>query len=64
MFKKFSLILIIVSSMTVVVSQIITLTGNNILGSKMLGGALIAFGVGTIVYSVYTLLKGGSNKRK
>ena len=63
MLKKISLILIIVSSMTVVVSQIISLTGNSILGSKMLGGALIAFGIGTIVYSVYSL-KSGSNKSK
>ena len=62
MLKKFSLVLIIVSSMTVVVSQIISLTGNSGLGSKMLGGALIAFGSGSIIYSVDMLKNGNKNE--
>ncbi len=61
MLRKFSLVLIIVSSMAVIISQIISLTGNSALGSKVLGVALIIFGIGTVIFSANTL-KNGNKK--
>lgn len=53
--KKFSLVLIILSSATIVVSQILSLIGNNVLGQRIFGVAFILLGIGLIMLGAYTL---------
>lgn len=53
--KEFSLVLIILSSATIVVSQILSLIGNNVLGQRIFGVAIILLGIGLIMLGAYTL---------
>ena len=55
MLKKISLVLIVISSMTIVISQILLLVGNSVIGQRIFGVALIFFGIGNIMLGLYAL---------
>lgn len=56
--KKFSLILIVLSSAGIVVGQVIDLVGNDLWGTKMLGISFISLGFASILLGIHILKRG------
>lgn len=56
MLKKISLIIIIISSLGIVVSQLMYLFDSSILAQKMIAGSLVGLGIGLILFGIYNIL--------
>jgi predicted phage tail protein len=54
--KKISFIIIILSSICIVISQLIVLINNSIVGEKMFAISFIGIGIGSIILGVNQLL--------
>ena len=55
--KKFALILVILSSIFIVISQVLLLLNINFFAKEMFACSLIGFGLGAIVFGVYMIRK-------
>ena len=53
--KKVSLILIIMSSIGIVLGQIITFINPTIVSRRITGGSFIGLGIGAILFGIYML---------
>lgn len=60
--KKSSLIIIIISSLGIIISQVISLVNANIFSQRLLAVSLIGLGVGAILFGIY-LIKNPNQKR-
>jgi len=53
--KRISLILIIISSIGIILGQIITFINSTVVSQRITGGSFIGLGIGAILFGIYML---------
>lgn len=62
MMKKMSLALIIMSSIGIILGQIIAFINPTIVSQRITSGSFIGLGIGAILFGIYMLKTNGNNK--